>query len=93
MHTQCPHCNITWEGEEIPVGLMATGHYDTIEDAERGAINYGWTRENKRKFHINRVGIEVTAKYDGVSYWHCTACDTYFDRFTEEVVTRETVES
>ena len=93
MHTQCPQCGVTWEGGEIPAGLMDTGHYDTIEDAEAAAANYGWTRENQRKFNINVVGIEVPAKYDGVSYWHCTSCDTYFDRWTNQVVTQETVEA
>ena len=92
MHTQCPHCNITWEGEEIPVGLMATGHYVTMEDAEKAASLYGWTRENKRPFHINVIGIE-TESYDGVSFWHCTVCDTYFDRFTGQMVTKATVQA
>lgn len=90
MHTQCPQCNITWEGNEIPGRLMGTGHYATFEDAEKAAASYGWTRENQHKFSINVVGIE-TPSYDGVSFWHCTGCDTYFDRWTGEVVEKAMV--
>ena len=85
MFSQCPHCGITWEGEEVPVRLMATGHYTTLADAEKAAANYGWTPENQHKFNINVIGVEIP-DYDGVSYWHCTGCGTYFDRWTGLVV-------
>lgn len=85
MKTNCPKCGVTWEGEEIPIQLLATGHYATLQDAEIAAAHYGWTPENKRKFNVHVIGIE-TPKYDGVSYWYCGACQTYFDRWTGEQV-------
>ena len=33
------------------------------------------------------IGIEVSGKYDGVSYWKCPFCGNVWDRFTEKLVT------
>jgi len=42
-------------------------------------------------FGVNIMGIEIRGKYDGVSYWKCTSCNTYWDRFTERVVEEKEV--
>ena len=82
--THCSVCKITWEGEEIPLALFATGNYTSIEAAEEAAESYGWTPEDKRKFGINYTGFEHDG-YDGVSEWHCV-CGAKFDRFTGELL-------
>lgn len=86
-HTECPACHITWEGDEIPVGLhrLNPGYYPTMEDAIRGAAAYGWTPENKRKFGINVLGVEIPSEYDGIGYWKCLKCGVVVDRFTGEI--------
>jgi len=85
MRANCPKCGVNWEGEEIPVGLMTTGHYATLQDAEAAAASYGWTPENKKTFSINVIGIE-TPRYNGVSYLRCEVCHATFDRVTFEEV-------
>jgi len=50
--------------------------------AKNIAVSYGCTEETPRHFSINVVGIEDPYKYDGVSYWKCTSCNTVFDRWT-----------
>jgi len=84
---QCPHCEHTWLGDEIPEGLMAGNpeYYPTRQKAEADAEHYGWTPENHRRFNENVIGIE-TARYDGISYWLCLKCGTFFDRFTGEAL-------
>jgi len=86
-YTKCPHCRITWEGKEIPLGLHLNGNY-TMKEAIEVAAHYGWTPENKKCFSINMVGVE-TPDYDGVSYWHCLECDAMIDRFTEKITRPE----
>ena len=66
-HTNCPHCGVTWEGDEIPIGLLATGLYDN-EKVNEVAKVYGWTPENHRKFSVNVLGIEMEG-HDGVTHW------------------------
>jgi hypothetical protein len=82
-HSECPHCGITWEGEEIPHALHKAGPY-TMEAAIEAASHYGWTPENNYKFSINVVGVE-TEGYDGISYWQCLDCGAMIDRFTGEI--------
>lgn len=79
-HTECPNCNVTWEGDEIPAGLFSTGDY-TVREATEGAKHYGWTPENKKKFGVNVIGVEARG-YDGVEYWECQVCGAKIDRFT-----------
>jgi hypothetical protein len=81
-HTECPHCGITWEGQEIPHALHKAGPYTLDEAMATAAEFYGWTPENKVCFSINVVGVE-TRGYDGVSYWECLACGKRTDRFTK----------
>ena len=41
------------------------------------------------KTHFSRlIGIEVTGKYDGVSYWMCPHCRVMWDRWTGEKLQR-----
>ncbi|MHC4301383.1 MAG: hypothetical protein ACYS7Y_29295 [Planctomycetota bacterium] len=82
--SECPRCGVTWLGEEIPFGLMATGNYASFDDAREAAADYGWTLENKLRFNVNVVGLE-DGSYDGVAYWQCTRCKCTVDRFTNKV--------
>jgi len=54
--------------------------------AVQTAAMYGCTPKSPKHFGKNVVGIEIQGKYDGVSYWKCTECETVFDRWTMEVV-------
>lgn len=74
--SNCPHCGVTWDGLEIPDGLVEgnPGRYNGRSDAEADAANYGWTHENKRTFGINVVGM-YNMDSDRTEYWHCTNCD------------------
>jgi hypothetical protein len=90
--SNCPKCKISWNSEtSMPVDLIKHNpdHYVTLEKAEEDAGLYGWTPENDKRFGANVVGIEVRGKYDGVSYWECTACSKVFDRFTMKEHTGE----
>lgn len=86
--SHCPKCGVTWQGAEIPDGLRQYNptRYPTIEAAREAAKSYGWTPENKLKFGINMIGIEIAEEYDGVGYWKCEKCLAVFDRFTGEQV-------
>lgn len=78
---ECPKCKADWDGGDIAEELFKTGHYKTVNDAEKAAKSYGWTPKNKlrgRKY----IGIEVQGEYDGISYWKCPECETHWDRFT-----------
>ncbi len=47
--------------------------------------------EKDRKYHSepykwsHLIGIEVTEKYDGISYWQCPFCKATWDRWTWEL--------
>jgi hypothetical protein len=94
--TACPVCKVTWLGDEIPDGLMKTGHYGTQEEAEKAAAMHGWTPENGKRFKINMLGIEYPwthpQHYDGVSEWKCTECGARIGRWSREVLETGRVE-
>lgn len=46
----------------------------------------GISWRDEKGWGINLLGLEIRGKYDGVSYWKCTACNTTFDRWTGEEV-------
>ena len=89
---ECPVCTVTWEGEEIPDGLMAANpeRYNTREAAEEAAEMYGWSPENRLRFGANVIGVEYAhdhpERYDGVSEWRCTVCGARIGRWTEKVL-------
>ncbi len=91
-YRSCPVCEITWEGGEIPDGLIAANpeHYNTREKAEEAARSYGWTPENKAKFGANVIGVEYSwddpNHYDGVSEWRCTSCGARIGRWSGKVL-------
>ncbi len=86
-YTECPDCGITWEGDEIPIGLYLNNNY-TVMEAAHAADHFGWTPENNLCFSINVVGVE-TEGYDGVSYYLCLECEAMIDRFTGEITRPE----
>ena len=45
------------------------------------ARSYGWTKENPKCFKHTIMGVEVQGVYDGILFWQCTACNTYWKRF------------
>lgn len=83
MLKSCPECNVTWEAKEtIFDHFRSKGH--TVSEARESASHYGCTPENPKHFGVNMMGIEIPGKYDGVSYWKCTECNTIFDRWTQK---------
>jgi hypothetical protein len=58
---------------------------DDYTDIEANALDtansYGWTKEKPRSFKHTVIGVEVQGAYDGVLFWHCTKCNTYWKRF------------
>ena len=86
--TECPVCKESWDDGDIRDQLKASGRYDnrTDEELTNAAKSYGWTPENPQRFS-KLIGIEVMGKYDGISYWKCPHCSTFWDRWTDEIVT------
>lgn len=83
-HSNCPHCNENWDGEEIPYALMARRDM-TCEEAEQEAHEFfGWTPENKMCFKINMVAVECGR--DRVDHFRCLSCYTCFDRDGEQML-------
>lgn len=74
---ECPSCGISFIGKEIPQGLFSTGHYATMEDAEKAAAHYGWTRENKKTFTANCVYVKHFNKKTP-NYYECKSCGHKF---------------
>jgi len=86
----CPSCGTTWQGEFI-IDMMKKqrddeGDYlkgmtdeqlqEKMEEDYRPPYRYGLL-----------IGVEIQGEFDGVSYWKCPECDTYWDRFTNEIAT------
>lgn len=87
MHSShCPNCNISWyQPQTITEFYLSKGH--TLEEAMRIASLYGDTPEYPKHFSQHVTGIELRDKYDGISYWHCDNCNTYFNRWTMQPTT------
>lgn len=45
------------------------------------ARSYGWTKENPKCFKHTLMGVEIQGVYDGVLFWQCARCNTYWKRF------------
>lgn len=58
---------------------------DDLTDIEANALytarSYGWTKENPKCFKHTLMGVEIQGEYDGILFWQCTACNTYWKRF------------
>lgn len=75
MLKNCPHCNVTLVGDEIPLGLFKGNpdNYATVEDAMEDAAFYGWTKENKITFSANCVYMKDM--YDkSKNHYECKCC-------------------
>lgn len=94
---QCPKCKATWEDPrgEIPEVLFkeVKRRYDTMEEAEAEARDYGWTPENGLRFSHNVVGIQYPhlhpQAYDGVSEWVCGECGARIGRWTQKILAED----
>lgn len=82
---KCPKCEVRWQEEETIYEHFLNKGY-TKEKAAETAEMYGCTKENPKHFGKNVTGVEIQGGYDGVSYWQCSKCETYFDRWTMEEV-------
>ena len=81
----CPKCGVNWKEENtIYEHFLIQGY--SPDDAEHKASMYGCTPDNPQHFSINVIGIEVSGKYDGVSYWECQECKALFDRWSMKEV-------
>ena len=81
----CPSCNTDWEEEETITQYFESQGYSHRKAVQTAAM-YGCTPKSPKHFGKNVVGIEIQGKYDGVSYWKCTACDVVHDRWTMKPV-------
>ena len=82
---QCPKCKISWQ-EEITITETFLGQGKSPTEAARLGKNYGCTPSTPQHFSRNVVGVEVSSQYDGISYWKCGGCKTYFDRWSMKPV-------
>ena len=87
MHAKnCPQCKIAWEEDEtIYEFFLKKYEGDTIKAAETASC-YGCTPDTPKHFSKNVIGVEISEKYDGVSYWECSNCKSIFDRWTMKLV-------
>lgn len=74
----CPSCNTDWEEEETITQHFERQGYSHSHAVQTAAM-YGCTPKSPKHFGKNVVAIEIQGKYDGVSYWKCTECETDFD--------------
>lgn len=87
---KCPVCGFDFKGESIVEAFKK-------QRDEGSKWLAGKTDEEIEKYVHERysppycfskiMGIEIQGKYDGVSYWQCTNCNTYWDRWTGEQFT------
>ena len=73
----CPACQANLIGEDIFKYFKDRGAPE--EEALRIAEMYGWTPENPKHFR-EVIDIE-TEQYDGVSFYMCPKCQSYWRRF------------
>lgn len=78
---KCPKCKVPWRKEETIYEYFLR-EYNNEEEARKSAEMYGCTPEHPMHFGVNVVGIEDSEIYDGISYWKCQKCNTYFSRWT-----------
>lgn len=82
--TNCPKCNMLWDGGRIWKRFREMEYYKDKTDEELQQIE---KESYSPPYHFsNLVGIEVRGKYDGVSYWQCPECKSTWDRWTDEEV-------
>ena len=81
----CPFCKCSWDGGTLFDSIRKSPHYVDLTDEQikNKCIEY-WGDSDKRLSKL--IGIEVQGKYDGISYWKCPDCETYWDRWTNEIV-------
>ena len=83
---RCPKCKSNWDGGSIldtfkdqrNRGVYHVGKSDEQLESEMKSMYaepYRWSR---------LIGIEIQGEYDGISYWQCPDCKTYWSRFTGE---------
>jgi hypothetical protein len=89
----CPKCNANWDDGCIIETLVAQDWWK--KETRDGKLKYP-TEEDfveyiKQHYAPPRrfsrvIGVSDPRVYDGVSWWKCPDCNTYWDRFTEEEV-------
>jgi hypothetical protein len=84
----CPKCNSDWKGDDIYEYFRNSEYYKDKSDEEILEIagSYGWTEDNPKTFN-KLIGIEIQGEYDGVLYWKCPDCESYWGRFSGNEVT------
>lgn len=79
--TNCPDCDITFKGLEIPQGLLeGNPSHEPYKDSNilhEAAKQYGWTPENKRTFTINCIYVKDLWD-DSLNYIQCKSCGHTF---------------
>jgi hypothetical protein len=78
----CPHCNKDWDGGDIMENLMKMDCFMNIGQTALELIaigNYGWTRENGKKF-----SLAVLHTIEGKVYAECPSCLSVFELISGE---------
>lgn len=85
---KCPECGAPWKDSDSIYQHFLNKYGDKKLAAESASL-YGCTKNTPKFFSKNVIGIEITDKYDGVSYWECQKCKSIFDRWTLKKVDTE----
>lgn len=90
---KCPKCSANWDAGDIFETLIAQDWWKTAKKNDTNELKFP-TEESFREYikksysspyRFNRIiGVEDRSIYDGVSWWVCPDCRTYFDRWTGE---------
>ena len=88
---QCPVCEASWRGAEIPPAYVLAGHYGHRSPCLKKRpweedYHDGTPCTCGPRYYSRRIGIEIQGSYDGVSYWQCPDCNAKWNRFTGELV-------
>jgi hypothetical protein len=83
----CPKCKTDWRGDDIYDKLRSMEGYSEKTDSEIVEIaeRYGWSK-NKPKSFSKLLSIEIQGEYDGILYYQCPKCETYWGRFSGKEV-------
>ena len=73
----CPNCGLDFNDKDILQTFLDMGH--DCDKALKYAMVYGWDFDNQICFR-KEIGIE-TNDYDGISFYRCPECGSWWRRF------------
>ena len=87
----CPVCGDDKRASEISREFLAKGYYGHHDPCKKlQEWDDGFDPDTPctcpPRHFSHWLGIEIQGKYDGISYYNCTSCNTTWDRWTREEV-------